>query len=71
MYSMRNNIILANLVKSQGRVNVQYKASQNTCQSNCSKALIGGRRAQPAPISHNTDAREIVGGSVHAHGNNQ
>ena len=42
MYSMGNNIILANLVESQGLVNIRYKApSRNTCQSNWSKALIG------------------------------
>ena len=46
MYSMGNNIILANLVESQGLVNIQYKApSRNTCQSNWSKALIGEERS--------------------------
>ena len=51
---------------------IQSPPSLNTCQSNCSKALIGGGRAQPVPISHNTrDAREIVRGFVHAHGYNQ
>ena len=33
---------------------IQSPPFRNTCQANCSKALIGGRRAQPVPISHNT-----------------